>query len=197
VSRGKLIVISAPSGCGKTTIAKAIMQKYPAMLFSVSATTRKKREGEVNGRDYFFLTKEEFEERIRRGELVEYEKYPNETHGNYYGTLKSEVDRALNNGRVMLFDVDVKGALSIKKKYGSDAVLIFITAPSFEILENRLLNRKTEDAETVKRRLERVPMEMDKGKEFDYTVVNDDLDKAISDVDAIIKRHTNVETLQT
>jgi len=97
----------------------------------------------------------------------------------------------------MLFDVDVKGALSIKKKYGSDAVLIFITAPSFEILENRLLNRKTEDAETVKRRLERVPMEMDKGKEFDYTVVNDDLDKAISDVDAIIKRHTNVETLQT
>ena len=121
-SRGKLIVISAPSGCGKTTIAKAIMQKYPAMLFSVSATTRTMRSGEVEGKDYFFLSKDEFQKRIKAEDLVEWEAYPNETHGNYYGTLRSEVDRALNHGKVMLFDVDVKGALSIKKKYGSDAV---------------------------------------------------------------------------
>ena len=196
MSRGKLIVISAPSGCGKTTIAKAIMQKYPAMLFSVSATTRAMRGGEVEGKDYFFLSKEEFQKRIKAEELVEWEAYPNETHGNYYGTLRSEVDRALNHGKVMLFDVDVKGALSIKKKYGGDAVLIFITAPSFETLKNRLLNRKTEDETTVQRRLHRVPMEMEKGKQFDYQVVNDDLPNAINEVDDIIKKHTELETIQ-
>jgi guanylate kinase len=96
----------------------------------------------------------------------------------------------------MLFDVDVKGALSIKKKYGSDAVLIFITAPSFETLKNRLLNRKTEDEATVQRRLDRMPMEMEKGKQFDYQVVNDDLPKAINEVDGIIKKHTELETIQ-
>ena len=196
MSRGKLIVISAPSGCGKTTIAKAIMQKYPAMLFSVSATTRKMRNGEVDGKDYFFLSKDEFQKRISADELVEWEAYPNEAHGNYYGTLRSEVDRALNHGKVMLFDVDVKGALSIKNKYGDDAVLIFITAPSFEILKSRLLNRKTEDAATIQRRLDRVPMEMEKGRQFDYEVVNDDLQKAIREVDDIIKKHTALETIK-
>lgn len=195
-SRGKLIVISAPSGCGKTTIAKAIMQKYPAMLFSVSATTRTMRKGETNGKDYFFLSKGEFQKRIKAEDLVEWEAYPNETHGSYYGTLRSEVDRALNHGKVMLFDVDVKGALSIKKKYGSDAVLIFITAPNFETLKKRLLNRKTEDEATVQRRLDRVPMEMEKGKQFDYQVVNDDLPKAINEVDDIIRKHTELETIQ-
>ena len=196
MNTGKLIVLSAPSGCGKTTIAKAIMKKYPSMLFSVSATTRKKREGETHGKDYFFLTKEEFEQRISKGDLVEWEKYPNEARGNYYGTLKSEVDRALNGGKVMLFDVDVKGALSIKKKYGSEAVLIFITAPSFDELKKRLLNRRTDDAEAILSRLERAAMEMEKGKEFDYRVVNDNLEKAIADVDAIIKEQTTIETLQ-
>ena len=182
MAKPKLIVISAPSGCGKTTIAQDILRRHPEMLFSVSATTRKKREDEINGKAYFFLTKEEFEEKLRRNELVEWEQI----YGNYYGTLKSEIDKTLNAGTSMLFDVDVKGALSIKKQYPNDAVLIFIEQPSIQILTERLTNRKTEDAETIKKRLDRVPMEMEKGKEFDFRVVNDQLPKAIQDVDTII-----------
>ncbi len=113
MARGKLIVISAPSGCGKTTIAKAILSKHPAMLFSVSATTRPVRSGEVNGKDYFFLSRREFEDRIGTGDLTEWE----EIYGNYYGTLKSEIHRALDNGYSMIFDVDVKGALSIRRNF--------------------------------------------------------------------------------
>lgn len=195
MKRGKLIVLSAPSGCGKTTIAKAILKRHPAMLFSVSATTRPQRPGEQHGREYFFLTKEEFEQKIQRGELVEWERYPNEANGHYYGTLKSEVEKALAHGKVMLFDVDVKGALSIKKLYGDDAVLIFIQPPSLEVLRQRLLGRKTEDEATVRHRLERVPMEMDLGNKFDYHVVNDRLDDAVAEVESIINKHTPLELI--
>ena len=180
----KLIVISAPSGCGKTTIVREIFKRHPGLKFSVSATTRKQRNGEVNGRDYFFLSKEEFEKRIQHEDLVEWEKI----YDNYYGTLKSEVDSALQAGTTMMFDIDVKGALNVKKKYPNDAVLIFIEPPSFEILRQRLVNRKTETEEVVRKRLERVPMELEKGKEFDFRVVNDKLEKAIDEVDTIIKK---------
>jgi guanylate kinase len=186
---GKLIVIAAPSGCGKTTIAKAILAKYPAMFFSVSATTRQIRNGEVNGKDYFFLTKAEFEERIHTGDLVEWE----EIYGNYYGTLKSEISRALHQSHMMLFDVDVKGALSIQKHFPNDSILIFIQPPNFEILKKRLENRNTENPETLKRRLERVPMEMEKGRYFDFQVVNDDLQKAVDEVDEIVQ--TNMKNI--
>jgi guanylate kinase len=189
--RGRLIVISAPSGSGKTTIARAIMQKYPGILFSVSATTRPPRAGEVDGKDYFFLSKVEFQSRVKAGDLVEWE----EIYGNYYGTLKSEVDRALKRGTIMLFDVDVKGALSIKRTYPDDSLLIFIKPPSFEVLKERLLNRKTEDEATIRRRLDRVPMELDKGNECDWQVVNDDLQTAINKVDKIIREHTDTEIL--
>jgi guanylate kinase len=185
MTHGKLIVIAAPSGCGKTTIAKAMLAKYPAMLFSVSGTTRPMRAGEVNGKDYFFLTKEEFEERVRIGDLVEWE----EIYGNYYGTLKSEITRALEHGQIMLFDVDVKGALSIRKHFPNDSVLIFIEPPSFDVLKTRLENRKTENPETLKRRLDRVPMELAQGPQFDYRVINDDLHTAITEVDTIIRPH--------
>jgi guanylate kinase len=191
MKRGKLIVISAPSGSGKTTIARAIMQKYPGMLFSVSATTRPPRTGEINGKDYFFLSKEEFQGKVQQGDLVEWE----EIYGNYYGTLKSEVDRALQRGTIMLFDVDVKGALSIKSVYPNDSVLIFIKPPSFEALKERLLNRKTEDEATIRRRLDRVPMELEEGSQFDWQVVNDDLQTAITRVDEIIREHADVELL--
>ena len=154
------------------------------MLFSVSATTRPRREGEVHGKDYFFLTKEEFEERIRIGDLVEWE----EIYGNYYGTLKSETSRALQQGRVMLFDVDVKGALSIRRHFPNESVLIFIKPPSFEVLKKRLENRNTENPETLKRRLERVPMEMEQGQQFDVQVVNDELQRAINEVDEIVRK---------
>ncbi|HXG38382.1 MAG TPA: guanylate kinase [Bacteroidota bacterium] len=195
MKRGKLIVLSAPSGCGKTTIAKEILKRNPTIMFSVSATTRPQRPGEQHGREYFFLTKEEFEQKIQRGELVEWERYPNETSGNYYGTLKSEVERALTQGKVMLFDVDVKGALSIKKLYGDDAILIFIKPPSLEVLRQRLLGRKTEDEVTVRHRLERVPMEMELGSTFDYHVVNDKLDDAIAEVESIINKHTQLKVI--
>jgi guanylate kinase len=185
MAKGKLIVISAPSGCGKTTIAKAILAKHPAMLFSVSATTRPLRIGEVNGRDYFFLTKREFEERIRIGDLVEWE----EIYGNYYGTLKSEIHRALDHGFSMIFDVDVKGSLSIRQHFPNDSVLIFIKPPSIEVLKKRLENRNSENPETLKRRLYRVPMELEQGSQFDFQVVNDDLNKAITDVDEIIQKN--------
>jgi guanylate kinase len=180
--RGKLIAVSAPSGSGKTTIVKAVLAAHPEMLFSVSATTRPMRNGEVNGKDYFFLSREEFEHRIKAGELVEWE----EIYGDLYGTLKSEVERALATRKAMLFDIDVKGALSIKRRYPSDAVLIFVSPPSLEVLKSRLLNRRTEDEEALKRRLERASMELNAADQFDYRVVNDDLQTAVAEVNKIV-----------
>lgn len=189
-SSGRLIVISAPSGSGKTSIAKEILRKYPDMLFSVSATTRSRRSGEKEGKDYFFLTKEEFEGRVKKGDLVEWE----EIYGDHYGTLRSEVEKALNSGKVMMFDVDVKGALSIKKNF-PEAVLIFIRPPSVDALKERLVKRKTEDEGALRRRLERASMELEQGKHFDYRVVNDDLRKAIEEVDGIIRKHTELVSI--
>ena len=186
MSSGKLIVVSAPSGAGKTTIVKAVLEKYPAMLFSVSAATRPRRETEVDGEDYFFLSRQEFERRIGAGELVEWE----EIYGTLYGTLKSEVTRALSSGKAMLFDIDVKGGLSIKRIYPGDSVSIFIKPPSIEILEARLRGRKTEDAMTFKRRMDRVAMELGMASQFDYQVVNDDLQRAIAEVDKLVLEHT-------
>jgi guanylate kinase len=185
VNTPKLIVIASPSGGGKTSIVKALLQRHPDFEFSISATTRSMRNGEVNGKDYFFLSKEDFEKLIANGQLVEHEFFFN----NYYGTLKREVDRALKAGHSMIFDVDVKGALSIKKMYPADAVQIFIAPPSAEILEQRLRNRKTEDEEKLQRRLQRMPMELETGKTFDYVVINDDLQRAIEEVDDIVEKH--------
>ena len=186
MSLGKLIVVSAPSGAGKTTIVKAILEKYPSMLFSVSAATRTRRETEVDGKDYFFLSRQEFERRIGAGELVEWE----EIYGTLYGTLKSEVNKALSSGKAMLFDIDVKGGLSIKRAYPNDSVLIFIKPPSIEILEARLRGRKTEDDTTFRRRMDRVAMELGMASQFDYQVVNDDLQTAIAEVDKLVMAHT-------
>jgi guanylate kinase len=181
---GKIIVIAAPSGAGKTTIAKEILRRNPAMRFSVSATTRPMRNGEQDGKDYFFLTKDVFRRRVDAGEFVEWE----EIYGNYYGTLQCEVDAALAQGMQILFDVDVKGALSIKQKY-PQAMLIFISPPSLAVLEERLRARRTEDAQTLARRLERVPMEMAQASKFDRVVVNDSLDRAIAEAQGIVEHH--------
>lgn len=154
----------------------------PSLGFSVSATTRKKRENEVEGRDYFFLSEEKFKRRIDAGEFVETEEvYP----GKLYGTLKSEVERLLSMGHDVLFDVDVKGGLAIKKQF-SEACLIFIRPPSFEVLKQRLEGRRTEDAATVAKRLERVPLELELGMQFEHQVVNDLLQTAIDDVQKIV-----------
>ncbi|MBI4418961.1 MAG: guanylate kinase [Ignavibacteriales bacterium] len=189
---GHLIVISAPSGSGKTTLARAIMKSFPSIVFSVSATTRPRRGTEVDGRDYYFLSREEFEKRIREGRLIEWE----EIYGNLYGTLRSEVDRALENSLAMLFDVDIKGALSIKRQY-PQAVLIFIRPPGIEALNQRLRARQTEDEATLRRRLERVPLELELGTRCDYQVVNDDLEKAIAEVEHIVMSRTNLEPIHS
>ena len=175
--RGKLVVISAPSGAGKTSIAHAVLAAVPNLEFSVSATTRPRRAGEQDGSDYFFLTGAEFDRRVAAGEFVEWE----ELFGNRYGTLQREVDRALGQGRSLIFDVDVNGGLSIKAKY-PDALLIFISPPDIATLRRRLESRGTEDRGTVERRMARVPMEMEKGKLFDHQVVNDELDRAVKAV---------------
>jgi len=182
--RGKLVVISAPSGAGKTTIAHAILAAHPAMGCSVSATTRRPRAGEEDGREYHFLTNEEFRRRVGAGEFVEWE----EIYGDCYGTLKVEVDRALSAGQQLLFDIDVKGGLSIRAAY-PEALLIFIRPPDAAALEKRLRGRKTEDPATLARRLGRVPLEMELGARFDHQVVNDDLPRAIAEVDAIVKAY--------
>lgn len=185
MQRGKLIVISAPSGSGKTTIAQRIMQLNPSLGFSVSATTRKKRDTEVDGKHYFFLTAEEFEKRKQAGEFVEWEEvYP----GKLYGTLKSEVEQLLNEGHDVLFDVDVKGGLSIKKQF-PEACLIFIKAPSMEVLRARLTGRKTDDVETIQKRLDRAALELELGKQFEHQVVNDVLETAVDDVQKIVRKH--------
>jgi guanylate kinase len=184
MQRPLLIVISAPSGCGKTTIAHEILRRNSGMRFSVSATTRGLRPGEVDGTDYFFLSREEFAKRIGQGDLVEWE----EIYGDYYGTLKDQVESALRDGISVVFDIDVNGALSIKKKYPLDAVLIFIDPPSMDALKQRLLGRKTENPEAINKRIARMPMELERGSLFDFRVVNDDLERAVQEVDGIIRR---------
>jgi guanylate kinase len=181
---GKLVVISAPSGAGKTTIARAMLAAHPSLEFSVSATTRPMRQNEQNGRDYFFLSKEEFKARVGAGDFVEWE----EIYGNYYGTLKAEIDRAMRAGRHILFDVDVKGGLSIRGCY-AHALLIFVRPPSPEILRERLSNRKTEDPATIARRMERVAMEMEKGKEFQHQILNDDLPRVIAEANVLVENY--------
>jgi guanylate kinase len=184
--RGKLIVVSAPSGSGKTTIVRAVLAAHPELLFSISATTRPMRDGEAQGKDYFFLTRQEFERRIEAGQLLEWE----EIYGDLYGTLKSEVERALSSGKGMVFDIDVKGALSIKRHYPQDAILIFISLPSLEVLKARLRNRRTEDEEALKRRLDRASMELTMASQFNYQVANDDLQAAVGEVNRIVDSAT-------
>ena len=185
MSAPKLFVVASPSGGGKTSILKVILQRHPEFKFSVSATTRAMRVGETNGKEYFFIQRHDFARMIVQGELVEHELI----YSDYYGTLKREVDSALNSGQCMVFDIDVKGATAIKNTYPNDTILIFIQPPSIEVLEQRLRSRKTESEEKLKKRLERVKMELESVWEFDHVVVNDVLETAIEDVEKIIKKY--------
>lgn len=188
MKNARLVVFSAPSGSGKTTIVREVLSCYKDFVFSTSATTRKKRSSEKNGIDYFFLTEEEFKKKIDACEFVEWEKF----YDYYYGTLKSVVDGNLKQGLTTVFEVDVKGAISIKKVY-PDAILIFIAPPSIEELKLRLIKRNTETDEDLKKRIERAEMELSYKDKFDYVVSNIDLEIAKNEVKKIIDKEISKE----
>lgn len=179
-----LYVIAAPSGAGKTTIVKELLKNNRDLVFSVSATTRPRRKGEADGVDYFYLSKEEFRNKIDSGELVEYELLFN---GDYYGTLKTFVEDNVAKGNDLIFDIDVKGALSLKKIYGDQAFLIFIMPPDLESLRVRLRGRDTESEEQINERIRRAELEMNNAGKFDMIVVNDNLQKAVNEIQKKIK----------
>ena len=172
---GKVIIVSAPSGAGKTSIVKHVLRFLPELRFSTSATTRAMREGEINGKDYHFLSVEEFKEGIRREEFLEWEEV---YHNQFYGTLKSEVQRIWNEGKVVIFDVDVKGGLNIKKYFGDNALAIFVEPPTVQELENRLRKRGTETEESLRKRVEKAEYELTFAPQFDRVILNDNLDHA-------------------
>lgn len=184
MEEGKLIIISAPSGSGKSTIIGRIMQDESLRLaFSVSATTRPRRGQEVHGVDYYYLTTEEFQQKIANDELVEYQEV---YEGRYYGTLKSEVERITAMGNNVVLDLDVLGGVNVKKMYGDRALSIFIQPPSVEVLRQRLINRGTDSMEDIKARVDKAEFEISIGPQFDYTVINDDLETAVNQVHDLI-----------
>ena len=182
--KGKIIVIAAPSGCGKSTIINALLEGGDLNLgFAVSATTRAPREGEVDGRNYYFMTEEAFRDAIAEGEFIEYEEvYP----GRFYGTLRSEIERITGQGHNIILDLDVNGALGVKKLYGDEALAIFIQPPSVAELRRRLEFRGTESPEVIDVRIDRAQYEISRAGEFDRIVVNDRLDEAIKETRNLI-----------
>ena len=182
--QGKLIVFSAPSGTGKSTIAKMVLERLPNIKFSVSATTRKKRAGEQEAVSYYFLEKEDFEEKVRSGGFIEHEFF----FGNHYGTLLDKTVEIIDAGTHMLLDLDVKGALNLKRLFPDNSLLLFLKPPSIEVLEERLKGRESEDEESLKVRLERARLELEYADRFDEVVVNDNLDKAVDTVTALISK---------
>ncbi|MBO7511158.1 MAG: guanylate kinase [Bacteroidales bacterium] len=170
--QGKVIIVSAPSGAGKTSIVRHLLEQVPELKFSISATTRPKRDYEIDGKDYYFLTPEQFKERLANDEFLEWQEvYADQ----FYGSLKSEVERIWSNGQTVIFDVDVLGGLNIKKFYGDEALSVFIEPPTLEELMNRLKKRGTETEESLKKRLDKAEYELSFAPQFDRIVLNDDL----------------------
>jgi len=179
-----MIVVSAPSGAGKTTIVRHLLNTFPQLGFSVSVTSRPIREGEMNGREYYFVSSEEFQSMIGEGKLLEWQEvYP----GSYYGTQVSEVDRITNSGQFPVFDLDVVGGLNIKKMYGDMALAVFIRPPSFQVLEARLRARATDSEQSLIKRLEKVKWELTFEKDFDCTIINDQLEVALTEAEQLVR----------
>jgi len=176
----KLILFCGPSGSGKTTIVHHLLKKFPMMRFSVSATTRPKRENETDGIDYHFLSPEEFRAKIANNEFLEWEEVYKD---RYYGSLKSEVDRILKEGNIALFDIDVVGGLNIRKNYGRQLLDVFVMPPSVDELHKRLVARATEDEESLRKRLDKAEEEMHAAFQFNHVIVNVDLQKAIQEAE--------------
>ncbi len=180
---GKLIIFSAPSGAGKTTIVHHLLKVFPDLEFSVSACSREMRKGEEYGVDYYFLSVEEFKERIAKGEFVEWEEVYKD---NFYGTLKSEIERIWKKGKHVIFDVDVIGGLNLKKQFGDSALAIFVMPPSIEHLEKRLKSRETETPESIARRIGKAEKELQTADQFDKIVLNDNLENAFNEAEKLV-----------
>ncbi len=180
----RIVVLTAPSGGGKTTIARRVMNALPELRFSVSATTRPPRPHEVHGEDYHFVTPERFKQYIEAGDLIEYEEvYP----GLYYGTLREEIEQKTRESPVLL-DVDVHGASAVKRRYGDEAFVIFVRPPSLDVLETRLRGRETEDPAALKTRLHRAEKELQHADRFDAVILNDDIDESAAETLDLIRR---------
>ncbi len=181
---GKMIVICAPSGTGKSTLLNRLKADHPDLMWSVSCTTRPTRTGEVHGKDYYFIKVDTFEKQIADGEFIEWAK----VHSNYYGTSKRFVDEGLKNNWKMLFDLDVQGVDAMKKLYGADAHVIFIEPPSIEELEKRLRLRGTDPEHVISERINNARKELARKDDFDHLVLNDDVDRAYKDLKALVER---------
>ncbi|MCB0645307.1 MAG: guanylate kinase [Saprospiraceae bacterium] len=180
----KMVVFTAPSGAGKTTLVRHLLEKYDFLDFSISACTREKRAHEINGKDYYFISPEEFKAKIEADEFIEFEEvYENQ----FYGTLRSEVDRIWNSGKAIVFDIDVKGAVNIKKRYKDNCLTVFVKPPSFEVLVERLRNRNTETEASLKKRITRVKRELSYETDFDTVVVNDLLEVAKKESEYLVE----------
>jgi len=192
MQNGKLIIFSAPSGSGKTTIVRHLLKTFPEYIdFSISATSRQKRGKEENGKDYYYLTPEEFKSKVEAGEFLEWEEV---YAGTCYGTLRSEVERIWNTGKHVIFDIDVEGGLNLKNQFGERALAIFVMPPSIKILEERLRSRSTDSSESIARRLEKAEKELKTAKLFDRFILNEDLQTALLDADEIIKKFISENT---
>lgn len=181
---GKVVIFSAPSGAGKSTIVNHLLKKFPELEFSISATSRAPRGNEQDGREYYFFSAERFRQLIAEDKFVEHEEvYP----GSFYGTLKSELERIWAKGHVIVFDIDVKGGVNVKRIFGDKAFSVFIQAPSVDVLRQRLIGRGTDSAEAIEKRVAKAASEMEfaAGK-FDYVLVNDDLETALAEAEKII-----------
>ena len=188
MTRGKVIIFSAPSGAGKTTLVKHLLKQDLNLSFSISACSREKRKKEAEGKDYYFMTKDMFRQKIKEDGFLEWEEVYD---GNYYGTLKSEIERIWDEGKHVIFDVDVVGGQNLKNYFGKDALAIYVEAPSFKVLEDRLRSRETETEATIAKRIGKAVEEVKYKKQFDIILVNDDLEVAKEEAYTYVNSYLN------